>query len=298
MMASFASIVAKETPVPVATVAILHPGEMGSAVAARLTARGQRTVWASQGRSAATAARAHGIDDCGTLAAALREADIALSVCPPHGAVELARAVAATGFKGIYVDANAIAPATAREVGRIVTANAVARFIDGGIIGPPPEKAGTTRLYLSGGGAAELAATWNDEILGVIALDGEAGAASALKACYAGWNKGSIALLTAIRALARHEGVDAALLDEWELSQPGLAKRSEAITTQAYKAWRWVAEMEEIAASLSAAGLPSGFHEAAAEVYSRLEGFKDARRLDSIGEALAALNAGASSERR
>ncbi|MBL8378932.1 MAG: NAD(P)-dependent oxidoreductase [Burkholderiales bacterium] len=274
---------------PTTTVAILHPGEMGSAVAARLAARGQRCVWASQGRSAATAARAHGIVDCGTLAAALREADIALSVCPPHGAFELARAVAAVGFSGIYVDANAIAPATAREVGRIVTANAGARFVDGGIIGPPPEKAGTTRLYLSGADAAALAAAWNDEILGVIALDGEAGAASALKACYAGWNKGSIALLTAIRALARQEGVDAALIDEWELSQPGLARRSEAITTQAYKAWRWVAEMEEIAASLSAVGLPPGFHEAAAEVFARLEGFKETRRLDSIAPALAAL---------
>jgi hypothetical protein len=87
---------------------------------------------------------------------------------------------------------------------------------------------------------------------------------------YAAWTKGSSALLLAARALARAEGVERTLLAEWALSQPALAARSEgAAAAAAAKGWRWVAEMEEIAASMTAAGLPAGFHEAAADVYDR-----------------------------
>src|SRR3954470_10813036 len=117
-------------------VALLNPGEMGAAVGARLKTRGFDVVWASAGRSEATRLRAEqaGLRDAGSTAEALRDADIALSIVPPHAATELANEVAELGFKGIYVDANAISPETAREIGQIVEA-AGARFIDGGIIG-------------------------------------------------------------------------------------------------------------------------------------------------------------------
>ena len=86
---------------------------------------------------------------------------------------------------------------------------------------------------------------------------------------YAGWNKGSQALLLAIRALAMQEGVDEALLAEWARSMPELPKRStDAVAANARKAWRFVGEMEEIADTFDAAGAPDGFHRAAAEVYS------------------------------
>lgn len=264
------------------SIAILHPGEMGAAIAASLIARGLRTVWASAGRSADTRARAAHIADLGTLAAVVAAADLIVSVCPPHGALALAQQVAALGFAGVYIDANAIAPATTRQAEAALLANRGARFVDGGIIGPPPLTPGTTRLYLSGAAAAEAAALLDGQPLAVIALDGPVGAASALKVCYAGWNKGSIALLGAIRAFAQHEHVDAALLAEWDLSSPGIVKRSEAITGAARKAWRWIAEMEEIAASLEAVGLPGGFHLAAAEVYRSLEGCKDLREVPKI----------------
>lgn len=264
------------------SIAILHPGEMGAAIAASLIARGLRTVWASAGRSADTRARAAHIADLGTLAAVVAAADLIVSVCPPHGALALAQQVAALGFAGVYIDANAIAPATTRQAEAALLANRGARFVDGGIIGPPPLTPGTTRLYLSGAAAAEAAALLDGQPLAVIALDGPVGAASALKVCYAGWNKGSIALLGAIRAFAQHEHVDAALLAEWDLSSPGIVKRSEAITGAARKAWRWIAEMEEIAASLEAVGLPGGFHLAAAEVYRSLEGCKDLREVPTI----------------
>src|SRR6266511_1183556 len=216
------------------TVALLHPGEMGAAIGACLGGRGLRVVWASAGRSAATRSRAKaaGLEDLGPLERALGAADIALSVCPPHGALALAREVAGLGFRGIYVDANAISPESARKVGRAVE-KAGASFVDGGIIGPPPVEGGRSRMYLSGARAQEVAALFAGGNLHAIPLQGPPGAASALKACYAAWTKGATALLAAIRALAEHEGVEPALLGEWKLSQPELQKRSESVTAQA-----------------------------------------------------------------
>jgi 3-hydroxyisobutyrate dehydrogenase-like beta-hydroxyacid dehydrogenase len=272
------------------TIALLHPGEMGAAIGACLAGRGSRVVWASAGRGAATRSRAKasGLEDLGTLARALAAAEIAFSVCPPHGALALAREVAALKFRGVFVDANAVSPGTARSIGRTVEA-AGARFVDGGIIGPPPVQGGRTRMYLAGGAAAQVAALFTGSNLQAIALEGPAGAASALKACYAAWTKGATALLAAIRALAVHEGVEAALLAEWKISQPDVERRSEAVTAQARKAWRWIGEMEEIAASFEAAGLPGGFQSAAAELYRRLESFKDGAKPPALAEIIEAL---------
>ncbi len=189
---------------PNQTIALLHPGEMGAAVGACLVARGLRVLWVSQGRSPATRARAQaaGLEQCETLDRALAAAAVVLSVCPPHGAVDLARAVAAKkNFRGIFVDANAIAPASAREIGRVIEA-AGASFVDGGIIGPPPDAPGRTRLYLSGSAREQIVALFASTHVQAIALDGEIGAASALKMAYAAWTKGSTALVAAIRALA------------------------------------------------------------------------------------------------
>jgi 3-hydroxyisobutyrate dehydrogenase-like beta-hydroxyacid dehydrogenase len=278
------------------TVALLHPGEMGAAIGACLGGRGLRVVWASAGRSAATRSRAKsaGLEDLGPLERALGVADIALSVCPPHGALALAREVAGLGFRGIYIDANAISPETVRNIGRVFEA-AETTFVDGGIIGPPPIPGVSSRIYLSGGRARDIAALFAGSNLEAIPLEGPAGAASALKACYAAWTKGATALLAAVRALATHEGVEAALLEEWKRSQPELPKRSEAVTVQARKAWRWVGEMEEIAASFEAAGLPGGFHLAAAELYRRLEGFKDGAGPPTLVQVTAAIGRKASS---
>ena len=144
------------------------------------------------------------------------------------------------------------------------------RYVDGGIIGPPPAGPGTTRLYLSGADAAQVAGLFAGTPLDARVVAGATTAASAVKMAYAGWTKGTAALLLAVRALAREQGVEDTLLTEWALSQPALAQRSDgAARSAATKGWRWVAEMEEIAATMSAAGLPDGFHQAAAEVFRR-----------------------------
>jgi 3-hydroxyisobutyrate dehydrogenase-like beta-hydroxyacid dehydrogenase len=249
------------------TIGLLHPGAMGSAIGALLTRAGHSVRWASEGRSEATAARAQaaGLDDAGTSARLARGSDVLFSIVPPHAAIATAREV--IGFTGLYVDANAISPATADEV-RAIVQDGGARYVDGGIIGPPPERAGSTRLYLSGTDAQPIAGLFAGTALEAPVLDGEPTAASALKMAYAGWTKGSAALLLAIRAAAAAHGVEDDLVREWERSIPSLLERSARAAQAAdEKGWRWVAEMEEIAATLAAAGQPPGFHEAAAAVF-------------------------------
>lgn len=144
-----------------------------------------------------------------------------LSLCPPHAAVEVARPL--TRFTGIYVDANAVSPATARRISGLV-----GRYVDGGIIGSPPREPGATRLYVSGCEAAVIADLFADTILDAIVVSDAPGAASAVKMAYAAWTKGTAALLLAIGALARAEGINEKLLDEWRTSQPDLPERSAA----------------------------------------------------------------------
>jgi 3-hydroxyisobutyrate dehydrogenase-like beta-hydroxyacid dehydrogenase len=259
------------------TVALLHPGNMGATIGAAAATSGARIVWASDQRSKGTQERARqaGLTDVATLANAVRQSDIVLSVCPPHAAVDLARAVAEQNFRGIYVDANAVSRATAERIGNIVTRGG-ANFVDGGIIGAPVKKAGTTRLYLSGERAAEVAELFSESMLNAKTIGATPGAASALKVAYAAWTKCTDALVLAICALAAHEGVDQALMDEWRISQPDLERKSSrAAAVAAPKAWRFVGEMEEIAATFEAAGLPTGFHNAAADICARLTSFKD-----------------------
>ena len=250
-------------------IGLLHPGDMGAAVGRCLTGRGHEVLWASEGRGPDTAARAKaaGLADAGTIAALAARAGVIISVCPPHAALDVAWAV--HGFGGLYVDANAVSPGTAREVARLICESG-GRYVDGGIIGPPPEKPDVTRLYLSGDDAEQVAALFAGTPLDARVISGSATAASAVKMAYAGWTKGTAALLLSVRALAREQGVEDALLAEWALSQPGLAARSEgAARSAAAKGWRWVGEMEEIGATMSAAGLPDGFHQAAAEIFRR-----------------------------
>jgi 3-hydroxyisobutyrate dehydrogenase-like beta-hydroxyacid dehydrogenase len=252
-------------------IAILHPGDMGSALATALG--GDATAgWCAAGRSVASRERASGagMEELADLEAVATWADAVVSVCPPANALEVARAAVADGFAGLYLDANAIAPSTALEIEAAVAA-AGGGFVDGGIVGPPPRREGTTRLYLAGDRADEVAAWFDGGALGTVVLPGQTGTASALKAAYAGWTKGSAALLVAVRAYARAAGVEQALLEEWDRSQPGLRDRSEASLERLLRAaWRFEGEMRQIAATMDDHGAPADFHDGAAAVYRRL----------------------------
>jgi 3-hydroxyisobutyrate dehydrogenase-like beta-hydroxyacid dehydrogenase len=248
-------------------VAVLHPGAMGAAVAACLVGRGHEVGWLRTGRSAATVARATeaGLTPFDDLAEMLARADIVFSICPPHGALDVA--VELTGFDGIVVDANAISPETAMLVGATVT-GVGARYVDGGIIGPPPVTAGTTRLYLAGDDG-EVANLFAGSALEVVSLGGAPPAASALKMTYAAWTKTTAALLVSIRDTAAAYGVDGDLEAEWAISQPHLEqawRRAREQTQQ--KGWRWAYELAEVGRTFAAVGQPEGFGAAASEVFT------------------------------
>ena len=162
------------------TFALFHPGEMGAALGAALASRGFRVLWTSQGRSTQTTARAKAasLEDAGTMKQAVQAAEVVVSLCPPHAALALAREAAADGFAGIYVDANAISPATAREIGTVIEA-AGGTFVDGGIIGLPPTPQKQPTLYLSGTHAAAIAALFAQTNILAEVIEGGTGGFSA-----------------------------------------------------------------------------------------------------------------------
>jgi 3-hydroxyisobutyrate dehydrogenase-like beta-hydroxyacid dehydrogenase len=252
------------------TIGVLHPGAMGAAVGAALVSAGHEVLWASQGRSAHTCQRAHeaGLRDVLSVETLIGESETVLSICPPDAAVQVA--LSAVGLHGIFVDANAISPHTSRRVGEIIGDG----YVDGGIVGPPPVRDGTTRLYLSGSSADGVAEHFRRTPIEPRVINGAGPtAASALKMVYAAWTKGSAALLLAIEQTASADGVAEVLHAEWGLSRPELGDRLAAARREAdAKGWRWEGEMRQIAATFAAAGQPDGFHEAAAQVFSRRAG--------------------------
>lgn len=253
---------------------------MGASIGQALQALGHRVWWASEQRSPASRARAEqaGFSDAGGLGAMAERVSTLFSICPPAAAEDVAAAVADRGFSGVFVDANAIAPATAARIADRVR-RAGAQFVDGDLIGAParPGTGRTTKLYLSGGGAQQIAALFDgSDAVSARSLDGPETAASALKMCYAAWTKTTTALLLGIRATARSLGVEEALLAEWAESQPDLEERTGRSLHAVPKAWRYAGEMEQMARAWEDAGVPGGFHLAAAELYRRLAGFRDA----------------------
>lgn len=279
-------------------IGFLHPGAMGVSLAATAIRGGHEALWASAGRSAATAARAdeHGLVDAGTLEALSAGAAVIVSICPPDAAEDVAAAVAATGFRGTFVDANAIAPARMVRIAAALGGQGI-DVVDGGVIGGPAWTPGTW-LHLAGARAAEVAALFGAGPLATHVLGPDVGTASALKMVYAARTKGTTALLLAVLGAAERLGVRGALEAQWEADAAGsTAEAHDRARRSTRKAWRFAGEMDEIATTFAAAGMPSGFHEAAAEVYRSLAGLKDVASLPGLDEVLAAL-AGPGDERR
>lgn len=281
-------------------IGLLHPGQMGAAVGRVLADAGHRVLWVAAGRTAASRQRAAaaGLEDAGTLQALAAQAEMILSICPPHAAAEVAGQVAAAGFAGVYAECNAISPRRTRAVEAAITA-AGAACVDGGIVGGPPAASGLasggsasgdlarTSLYLSGPSAGRVAACFPADRLRAVVLSDRIGAASALKMCYAANTKGASALFAAILALAEREGVREALERQWGEGLTGTAHRRAA--ESARKAWRFEGEMREIAATFTDSGLPGGFHEAAAQIYQRLAPFKGSAEPPDLTDVLGAL---------
>jgi 3-hydroxyisobutyrate dehydrogenase-like beta-hydroxyacid dehydrogenase len=245
---------------------------MGHAVGRVLREHGHDVVSFLGGRSEHTCklAMTAGIRDTQSLAAVVTQADMILSILPPASALGQAKAVAAamaeTGSMPVYVDCNAVSPQTVLEVGNAIT-TAGAAFIDAGIIGLAPGKGATSRFYVSGHDLEPMTSL-NGKGIAVIRVGSEIGRASSLKMAYAGLTKGTWTLQTAVLLAAQQLGVLRELLDELRFSQADvLSLMQSRIPRLPADSGRWVGEMEEIAATFAGAGVPSGFHKGAAEIF-------------------------------
>ena len=232
------------------SIALPAAGEMGAGLGAVLSAHGARVLTITEGRSERSRARARDARMAETDMAGLASADIILSVVPPGIALQTAERIGAQiragGHAPLYIDANAVSPETARAVGRVVT-EAGARFVDGSIIGPPPAAGKATKIYVSGGDAAQVRIL-AEHGLDIREMEGGIGAASALKMCYGGMTKGLTGLMAALMLAAEREGIGADLHAELGQSQEALLTRAgSAVPDMLPKAYRWVAEMDAIA---------------------------------------------------
>lgn len=249
--------------------ALLNPGDMGAALGASLLAAGHEVRWCSAERGAASRRRAKalGLIEAPSLGAVLTGVDAVLSIVPPHGALPLAQAVAAEGYVGPYFDLNGISPSTAAAVAACFPRGA---YGDGAVVGLPPGEGEAATLLLSAA-AARPPAFGPRFTLQVVPEAAGLFGASALKNAFAAWSKGSSALLLSVEALAEALGLKEDLHALWDRHSPGLRERAAATgSAVAPKAWRFVGEMEEIAATFRAAGLSPGAFETAGQVFEKL----------------------------
>jgi 3-hydroxyisobutyrate dehydrogenase-like beta-hydroxyacid dehydrogenase len=255
------------------TVAVVAPGDMGHAVADVLRRNGLRVVTTLGGRGPDSVARANraGMVALANLQAVTFEADAFLSILPPSRALDLAGEVAAclktTRKPLLYVDCNAVSPETVRAIGAVIAASG-GRFVDAGIIGAPPKPEGKGPRFYASGLDAPAFAELGKHGLDIRLIGQEVGQASALKMCYAAMSKGLTALATEALTAARLLGVDEAMKTELQGSQPTILDyATRALPSMPPKAYRWIGEMEEIAATFAAVGLPPGMLQGAADVY-------------------------------
>jgi 3-hydroxyisobutyrate dehydrogenase-like beta-hydroxyacid dehydrogenase len=256
-----------------ATVAVIAPGNMGAAVGARLVQRGARVVTSLVGRSAASAERAATAGMAAVSDAEIATADFVLSIVPPKEALPLAERLApslsAANEKPVYVDCNAVSPETAGRIAEVIAATGCP-FVDGGIIGGPPRAGYHGPIIYVSGADAKRAEELNAFGLMFRAMGGPIGAASAIKMCYGGITKGLTAVGSAMALAAHRAGIADELHAELAASQPALMGRlSGSVPDMFSKAYRWVAEMEEIASFLGERSEADMFR-GIAELYQRL----------------------------
>ncbi|WP_300008863.1 NAD(P)-dependent oxidoreductase [Pseudonocardia sp.] len=256
---------------PRPVIGILHPGVMGAAMGSALKRAAGAVIWAAAGRSVPTSKRAEiadlvGVPDVAELA---RRSHVIISICPPHAARAVAQEVAdALGDRPdrpLYVDANAVSPATVDAIADLLGA---AHVVDGAVIGPPAWERGTTVFWLSGARAPEVAALFEDSPFDARTLGPDLGTASALKACFGLHSKAMAAIWPVMSGAAEAYGVGDPLRSELRrLAGVDLDAALAGVDAAGAKAWRLSGEMDEAADAIAAVGRPDGFSRAAAQVY-------------------------------
>lgn len=258
----------------VETVGVMSPGDMGSGVGGALKKNGLRVLTALDGRSDASRQRAteEGFEDVGTLDELVRQSDLILSILVPSEALsfaqEIAEAIVRTDSSIAIADCNAVSPATGKRIGDVITA-AGGKFIDAGIIGGTPRRGAVPKFYASGE-HAHILGELDGKGITVPVMDGPVGQASGLKMVYAALSKGTAALYASTLMTAKSLGLYEDLIAELESSQAGTLAGMERVKTISAQAFRWIGEMEEIAATFGDAGTSSSTHTGAAETFQQI----------------------------
>jgi 3-hydroxyisobutyrate dehydrogenase-like beta-hydroxyacid dehydrogenase len=255
-------------------VAVIAPGMMGAAVGKRLVDNGVKVLTSLTGRSAETATRAKAAGMAAAGDEEIAACDFILSILPPGDAVALAErfqaALKASNAKPVYVDCNAINPKTVDRVAAVI-APTDCPFVDSGIIGSPPKPGDAGPRFYASGPAAPRFATLRQYGLDVRVLDGAMSAASALKMSYAGITKGTQAIGAAMMLAATRAGSADALFAELSSSQKEIfAWFKRGLALMPPKAYRWVAEMHEIAGFVGEDPTAHELYEGAAHFYERI----------------------------
>jgi 3-hydroxyisobutyrate dehydrogenase-like beta-hydroxyacid dehydrogenase len=253
-------------------IGFMTPGDMGQGVALQLKNKGFEVLTALEKRSDRSRKMAAeiGLADVGSIARLVAQSDLVMSVMNPGAALEFAReAAAAIGgqtHKPVFIDCNAIAPDTMREIAELMK-GAGARCLDGGIIGPPPRGKAKTNLYISGPGSADLQQIGNEQ-LRVTIMSEKLGDASAIKACYSGFNKGAQGLLLETLVAAQRLGVYAELEKQLLSSKADMYNwLLETLPQMPPKAYRWVPEMNQLAKTFEGVGLTPRIFQGQADMF-------------------------------
>lgn len=262
-------------------ISIIGAGAMGCAVARRLVAHGCKVLTVLDGRTPATRERAHAAGMVDVPLERLAEAEMILSIVPPAVATSVAQSVVAASSsarKPIYADCNAVSPRTVAGIASIISGGGYP-FVDAGIIGLPPADGSRTVFYAAGPAAAAFARL-NGYGLLVEVLQGPIGAASALKMSFAGMTKGVTAICTAMMLAATRAGAAQALRRELAASRPELLGWTDVQVRGMFpRAYRWIAEMEEIA-EFSEDPATEQMYQGIARLYERIARDLEGPRVD------------------
>ncbi|GLF95514.1 NAD(P)-dependent oxidoreductase [Streptomyces yaizuensis] len=242
---------------------------MGATIGAAAVRNGHRVRWVTTGRSTQTRVRAEaaGLEPCDTLAEALADSDITLSICPAHGAEDTAMSVAEQRYEGIFVESNPITPDLVRRISNRMPARC--SVLDGSIFGPSADSSRSARIYLAGdsGAMALMDSLFTGTEVDVRTVGSDLGTASALKLAFTSYQRSARVLAAISHALAARHGVSDLLAEEAQVMPSDVLSAPEYLPSVAARAWRWAHEMDQIAEALRSAGLPDGLAELTGEIF-------------------------------
>ena len=264
---------------PINTVAILSPGDMGHAVGQLLKQHELRVITCLTGRSDRTKglAKLAGIEDIEDFDEMVKTSDLIMSITVseivPALCKEVANAIQRTDSNLLFAECNALSPETTKSMEQIIT-EAGGRFVDASIIGGPPRNGSSPRFYTSGPNASEFE-QMREFGLDVRNIGPNTGQASGIKMCYAAMTKGTAALHSQLLLAAETLGLYEPLMNEFASGHKAVIERMEGwIPGVPAKSRRWVSEMQEIEATFQELGMTPHIFEGVADMY-RLIGSTD-----------------------